>query len=190
MKSPPSYSPRLVRHRDVRRAQKSGRLRLSDQPLARLGVGVHLGREKLQRDAPAEALVLGEIHLAHSAAAESFEDVIVKDGGPDEPCAVATFMRPLPATGVYARTRSRALGVSIPFSQCHVGYAHSRASSRALELDRHRDRHHHWRRHLSHARRDRGSRPRTDVDARRLGHRRAGGAVRRARVRRARGLDA
>jgi hypothetical protein len=60
--------------------QQCGGLGLADQPLARLVIGVHVLREKLQRHTPAETLILGEIDLSHAAAAKPLEDVVVEDG--------------------------------------------------------------------------------------------------------------
>ena len=45
---------------------------------ASASLGVARGQE-LERDATAQAVVLGQVHLAHAAAAEAFDDVVVED---------------------------------------------------------------------------------------------------------------
>jgi GMP synthase PP-ATPase subunit len=68
---------------DVRMVQRRRRPGFTDEPgLAVLVVG-DVGRQDFQRDAAAEADVLSEIHLAHTALAEGTENLVVS-----EPCAL------------------------------------------------------------------------------------------------------
>ena len=77
----------VVGHGDVRRTQEGCGLGLANQPVSRLRVRADLRRQKFQRDAAPQTLVFGKIDVAHSPAAQTFEHVIVENGGPDEPCA-------------------------------------------------------------------------------------------------------
>jgi hypothetical protein len=68
---------------DVGRAQHRGRARFLEQAGSFLGIGAALGGEELQRHRPAEARVVGPVHLAHAAASELLVDLVLEDGGAD-----------------------------------------------------------------------------------------------------------
>ena len=171
MKSDALVLRQIVGDGDVRRAQQRGGLGLANQPIAGFGVGVDVVGEKLQRDAAPEALVFGQIHLAHAAAAEPLENVIVEDRRSDHPsaCFAARYhlsiilAAPMP-------TLVRRLGL---WSSIGIVIGITIGGGIFRTPGRHRD-----------------ARAGADLDAFGLDHRRAGGPVRRAGVRRAGRVDA
>src|SRR5262249_44378457 len=87
---------------DVRMIQRRGNPRFTVEPVERLRVRGELGRQKLDRDLPAEPHVFRAINDAHSAAAEALENAVVSDRGPDHdapglygstiaPCRIQSF---------------------------------------------------------------------------------------------------
>src|SRR5262245_61295266 len=62
---------------DVRVAQRGRDARLALEALDRALVAGELRREKLQRDAAAEAMITGFVDLAHAARAEPRDDLVV-----------------------------------------------------------------------------------------------------------------
>ena len=60
---------------------RGSRLGLAPQPLAQRAVGRHGRRQHLERDAPPEALILGEVHDAHAPAAEFLENRVRTNDG-------------------------------------------------------------------------------------------------------------
>ena len=62
--------------------ERRGGARFALEPLDGLGIGDR-SREELQRDATAETRVVGRIHHAHAAAAESLDDAVMGDGPAD-----------------------------------------------------------------------------------------------------------
>ncbi len=68
----------VVDRADVRVIEPGRRLRFAPEALKR-GVVRDVLRKKLERDAPAQANILGVVDDAHSAAAELREHAIVRD---------------------------------------------------------------------------------------------------------------
>jgi hypothetical protein len=66
---------------DVRVIQRRCGFRLANNAMQPVAVDGELGWEHLERDAAVEACVLGEIHLAHPALAESGHDLVVAQLG-------------------------------------------------------------------------------------------------------------
>ena len=64
---------------DVRVIQRRGRARLALKPLERDGIGARRVGQELQRDAAAELRVFGFVDDAHTAGAEGFDDLVVRD---------------------------------------------------------------------------------------------------------------
>jgi hypothetical protein len=64
----------------MRVIQGGGRARFALEPLDRLRIGGELGRKELQRDAAAQANVLGLIDDTHSAAAEELDHAVMRNG--------------------------------------------------------------------------------------------------------------
>ncbi len=69
----------IVDRDDVRVVQRRRGPGLADEPGQAVLVAGRCGRQDLQRDPPAEADVLGEIHLTHPALAEEREDFVVPE---------------------------------------------------------------------------------------------------------------
>jgi len=90
--------PELVDGGDVRVVQGGGGLRLFEEPLLGHGVASQGRRQEFQRHRAQEAGVLGPEDQPHAAAADLFEDAIVRDAaaGPS-PGAAGTSAPALPA---------------------------------------------------------------------------------------------
>jgi hypothetical protein len=69
----------VVDRDDVRMFKRCSQLRLSDEPLAEIGVLPILRKQDLERDLAPESLVRGEIHGAHAAATEQSLDPIPRN---------------------------------------------------------------------------------------------------------------
>src|SRR5439155_22312601 len=87
---------------DVRVIERGHGLRLALEALAAIGLRGERRRKNFDRDGPLEASVLGEIHLAHAAAAERLRDPVMIQNGSDHERAV----------GLYARYRGKSAFVS------------------------------------------------------------------------------
>ena len=66
---------------DGRMRDRGRRARLASEPFAQLGLHRHGGRQRLERDAAAQAHVLGQIDDAHAAATDLFENLVRADAG-------------------------------------------------------------------------------------------------------------
>ena len=64
---------------DVGMIELGGGARLALEALPAVGVAGQFAGQHLQRDAPLELGVFGEVHLAHAALAEQFEDPVVTE---------------------------------------------------------------------------------------------------------------
>jgi hypothetical protein len=73
-----------VQHHDPGMAERGDGLGLALEALDLLGMGRHLRRQHLERDATIETRVEREVHLAHSARAERFEDLVRAERAADE----------------------------------------------------------------------------------------------------------
>ncbi len=69
---------------DVGMLYRGGRPRLGHEALLGLAVAGHLGGQKLEGDGAAELRVLGLVHDAHAAGADSLDDSVVRDDFADE----------------------------------------------------------------------------------------------------------
>ena len=69
--------PDVVNRENVRMIQGRGRSRFLREPPYAVLIGDELRRQHLHRDLPAEPHILRQIHLAHAARAELFDDPIV-----------------------------------------------------------------------------------------------------------------
>ena len=73
----------IVNGADVGMIERGCSARLAAEPFDRLRIVGNVVRKEFQRDAPAEARVLGLVDHAHSPAAQFFQDVVVGDGAAD-----------------------------------------------------------------------------------------------------------
>ena len=69
----------VVNGADVRVCERRGGARLALKPLHGVRVRRELAGQELQRDATPEPLVVGRIHHAHAAAAQPFDDAVVRN---------------------------------------------------------------------------------------------------------------
>ena len=105
-----AVTPDVVERADVRVRELRDGLRLSLQPLARLGRGGQPRRQDLDRDLAAQAGVLCAVDLAHSARAERREDLVgaqARSGGESHvtpPLPSPRCRRPAGETGRRAPT--------------------------------------------------------------------------------------
>ena len=63
---------------DVGMIQRRRGARFAEEALDRQAIGRRLGKQQFERDASPEDQILGEIHLAHAAAAELLEYAVVR----------------------------------------------------------------------------------------------------------------
>ncbi len=68
---------------DIRMVQSRGRLRLPLEPGQRLRIFGQVSRQELQSDEAMQGKVLGLVHYTHAAAAELFDDTVMRDGSTD-----------------------------------------------------------------------------------------------------------
>ncbi len=73
-----------VDDRDVRMFERGGSARLLNEPLAPVGVGHQLRRQHLERHLAVQAQVERAIDDAHAAAADLFDDLIVRERPADQ----------------------------------------------------------------------------------------------------------
>ena len=72
--------PDFIDRADIGMIQGGSRLRLALKPSQRLGVVRNSIREKLQGDKSVQGYVLGLVDYTHAAAAEFFDNAVVRDG--------------------------------------------------------------------------------------------------------------
>ncbi len=89
----PSHFLDRVNGDDVGVVQRRRGAGLALEPFAPVGVARKLAGEDLERDAPLEPRVVGEVHLAHSPFPEHFDDLIVPEGGADHALVAPDGMR-------------------------------------------------------------------------------------------------
>src|SRR5271166_6624841 len=70
----------VVEGADVRMVQRRSGPGFAPEARQRVGVMGYVGRQELEGDEAAEAYVVGLVHYSHTAAAELFQDAVVRNG--------------------------------------------------------------------------------------------------------------
>ena len=73
----------VVNRADIRMVQRRGSARLALKSLERSRVGRHAQRHKFQRHLPPQLRILSAIHHAHPAAADLFDDAVMRYNPPN-----------------------------------------------------------------------------------------------------------
>ena len=114
----------VVNGADVGMIQRRSRARLAAKTLQRSRIARHIVRQKLERDKASQARVLGLVDDTHAAAAELFDNAVVRDGGVDHDLGAGRMMpddRALAGGSQFVLDRSFTRQVNVTSQKPFVG---------------------------------------------------------------------